>query len=133
VYVTLGAKVMQQSHGVRIGTTTRSPLSHRVASAPPEAPAAPGVEREIDRQYLLERFPPYRVILHNDDVHGMDEVIGALCKSVPSLSQRKAVLIMLQAHVTGRATVVICAREQAEYYAERLGTFGLTVTIEAAE
>ncbi len=97
------------------------------------APATPGVGTEFDTEYLLRRFPPYRVILYNDDVHSTDEVVRALCKSVPSLSQRKAILIMLQAHVTGRATVVICAREQAEYYAERLGTFGLTVTIEAAE
>jgi ATP-dependent Clp protease adapter protein ClpS len=41
--------------------------------------------------------------------------------------------IMLAAHLTGRATVIVCAREEAEYYAERLGTFGLTVTIEAAD
>lgn len=95
--------------------------------------AAPDVGQDIDLQHLLDRFPPYRVILHNDDVHSMDEVVAALCKSVPGLSRRKAILIMMEAHLTGRATVVICAREQAEYYAERLGTFGLTVTIEPAE
>jgi ATP-dependent Clp protease adaptor protein ClpS len=113
------------------------PTAHRplptTHSAPPEAPAAPGIEQDIDLQHLLDRFPPYRVILHNDDVHSMDEVVGALRKSVPGLSTRKAILIMMEAHVTGRATVVICTREQAEYYAERLGTFGLTVTIEPGE
>ncbi len=97
------------------------------------APATPDVGTDFDAEWLLRRFPPYRVILHNDDVHSTDEVVHALCKSVPSLSQRKAILIMLQAHITGRATVVVCAREQAEYYAERLGTFGLTVTIEPTE
>jgi ATP-dependent Clp protease adaptor protein ClpS len=93
----------------------------------------PGVAQDIDLQILLDRVPPYRVVLHNDDVHGMDEVIVALCKSVPGLNVRRAMLIMLEAHHTGRATVIICPREQAEYYAERLGTFGLTVTIEPAE
>lgn len=105
----------------------------RSAPTAPTAPTTPDVGADFDTEYLLQRFPPYRVILHNDDVHSTDEVVRALRKSVPSLSQRKAILIMLQAHVTGRATVVICAREQAEYYAERLGTFGLTVTIEAVE
>ncbi len=102
---------------------------------PPVAPAAPRTapDRDIDLQYLTERFPPQRVVLHDDDVHSMDEVVVALCKSVPSLGVRKAMRIMLAAHLTGRATVIVCAREQAEYYAERLGTFGLTVTIEPAE
>lgn len=97
------------------------------------ATAAPDVARESDVQGLLERFPPYRVILHNDDHHGMDEVVLALRKSVPGLNERKAILIMLGAHLHGRATVIVCPREQAEYYAERLGSYGLTVTIERAE
>ena len=33
---------------------------------------------------------------------------------------------------TGRAVVIVCPQEQAEFYAERLGTYGLTVTIERA-
>lgn len=102
----------------------------RYASAPVEAPAAPVTDTDIDWQLLAERFPPYRVILHNDDVHSMDYVVAALRKSVPGLRSRKAILIMLEAHLTGRATVVVCPREQAELYAERLGAFSLTVTIE---
>jgi ATP-dependent Clp protease adaptor protein ClpS len=97
------------------------------------APAAPTVTPDIDLGSLTERYPPQRVVLHNDDVHSMDEVIIALRKSVPGLGERKAVMIMLEAHLTGRSTVIVCAREQAEYYAERLGNFGLTVTIEPAE
>ena len=114
----------------------RRVLARQILAAPSpaaSAPVVPDVGTDFDAEYLLRRFPPYRVILHNDDVHSTDEVVAALCKSVPSLSQRKAILIMLQAHVTGRATVVVCAREEAEYYADRLGTFGLTVTIEATE
>jgi ATP-dependent Clp protease adaptor protein ClpS len=98
----------------------------------PRASAAPGEVRESDLQGLRERFPPYRVILHNDDHHSMDEVVLALIKSVPGLNERKAILIMLRAHLHGRATVIVCPREQAEYYAERIGTYGLTVTIERA-
>lgn len=95
--------------------------------------AAPGVGTDIDRELLLRWFPPYRVVLFNDDVHSMDEVVSALIKSIPGMDERKAILIMLEAHLAGRSTVIVCPREQAEYYAERLGTFGLTVTIEATE
>ena len=94
--------------------------------APATRPAlpAPVVTPEVDFDLLTERYPPHRVILHDDDVHSMDEVVVAL---------RKAVLIMLEAHLTGRATVVVCPKEQAEHYAKRIASFGLTVTIELAE
>ena len=90
-------------------------------------------DTDIDLQKFIDRCPPYQVILHNDDHHGMDEVIVALIRSVPGMDDRKAILIMLEAHTTGRAVVIVCPQEQAEFYAERLGTYGLTVTIEKAE
>ena len=93
----------------------------------------PLLSPEIDREGLTARFPPFRVVLHDDDVHAMDEVVIALRKAVPGLGTRRAEQIMLEAHLTGRATVVVCPREQAEYYAERIASFGLTVTIEAVE
>jgi ATP-dependent Clp protease adaptor protein ClpS len=96
-------------------------------------PTLPGVGTDIDLQRFLELCPPYQVILHNDDHHSMDEVIVAICRSVPGVGERKAILIMLEAHTTGRAVVIVCPQEQAEFYAERLGTYGLTVTIEKAE
>lgn len=96
-----------------------------------ESPAT--VTPEIDLAALAARYPPYRVVLHNDEIHSMDEVVLALRKAVPGLGTRQAVRIMLEAHLTGRGTVIVCPREQAEYYAERLRTFGLTVTIEAAD
>ncbi len=94
--------------------------------------SVPAVDTDIDIQRFVERCPPYQVILHNDDHHGMDEVIVALCRSVPGIGEQKAVMIMLEAHYTGRAVVIVCPQEQAEFYAERLGTYGLTVTIEQA-
>ena len=90
-------------------------------------------DTDIDLQKFIDRCPPYQVILHNDDHHSMDEVIVALIRSVPGTDERKAILIMLEAHSTGRAVVIVCPQEQAEFYAERLGTYGLTVTIERAE
>lgn len=93
------------------------------------APALPAVD--FDPDLLAQLLPDYRVILHNDDVHAMDEVVLALLKSVPGLSTEQAVMLMYEAHSQGCATVMVCKRESAEYFADRLGTFGLTITIEA--
>ena len=79
---------------------------------------------------LLRLLPRYRVVLHNDDVHAMDEVVMALLRTVPTLSIEAATAIMFEAHNTGRAQVIICPREPAEYYRERLERFTLTCTIE---
>ena len=77
-------------------------------------------------------LPPYVVILHNDDVHDMLEVVQALRRSVPGLTAMKATRIMLEAHNTGQAVVIACPLEEAEFYQQRLQTYGLTVTVRPA-
>lgn len=89
-------------------------------------------ETERRQRTLREILPPYAVILHNDDYHSMDYVVAALMKSVPGLSMDEAVNIILEAHNTGRAVVITCPLEQAELYRDRIGSFGLGVTIEKA-
>jgi ATP-dependent Clp protease adaptor protein ClpS len=83
-------------------------------------------EQRTERQIL----PPWRVMLHNDDVNDMQHVVAALIKTVPSLTRQRATGIMLEAHLHGVAQVVICPKEHAEMYRERLEGFGLTSTIE---
>ena len=81
---------------------------------------------------VTEFLPPYAVILHNDDVNEMAYVARALLKSVPELSQEEAVRIMLEAHNTGTAVVIVCPLERAELYRDRIRTFSLGCTIEKA-
>ena len=75
-------------------------------------------------------LPPYRVILHNDEHNSMEGVVAGLIKSVP-LSTEEAIAIMMEAHNSGRALVIVCPLELAELYQERLESFGLTSTIES--
>jgi len=75
-------------------------------------------------------LPPYKVILYNDDYNEMDFVVAVLLRTIAHLSQTEAEYIMLTAHLTGSAVVVVCPKEIAEYYQERLLSYGLTATIE---
>jgi ATP-dependent Clp protease adaptor protein ClpS len=75
-------------------------------------------------------LPPYKVILFNDDYNDMDYVVAVLLRTINNLSQQEAERIMLTAHLTGSAVVVVCPKEIAEYYQERLLGYGLTATIE---
>lgn len=83
------------------------------------------------RSRLRAKFlPPYKVILFNDDHNEMDFVVAVLLRLVNHMSQSKAVKIMLTAHLTGSAVVIICPKESAEYYQERFLSYGLKTTIE---
>jgi ATP-dependent Clp protease adaptor protein ClpS len=75
-------------------------------------------------------LPPYKVILFNDDYNEMDYVIAVLLHLITNLTRPEAERIMLTAHLTGSAVVVVCPKESAEYYQERLLGYGLTATIE---
>lgn len=94
------------------------------------APTKPNVE--LDEETLKRVLPPYRVVLHNDDVNDMNYVVKALLRSVPALTRERAAEIMLETHNHGQATVIVCPKETAEMYRERLESCGLTATIEPA-
>lgn len=97
----------------------------------PVTEAPPAVE--LDEHTLKRILPPWRVVLHNDDVNSMDHVVRSLLRCIPGLSLERAAEIMLTAHNHGRADVVTCPKEQAELYRDRLESCGLTATIELAD
>ena len=101
-------------------------ISLALPPARPRAAIRPA-EKTGTRRHTL---PPYRVILHNDDVNFMDHVVHALVNSVSQLSSERAAEIMLEAHSNGQAEVISCPLEHAELYRDRLESFGLTATIE---
>ncbi len=89
---------------------------------------APAVGSDPDVETIT--LPPYRLMLHNDDVNSMDHVVEALLRCVPELPPEEAVRIMLAAHSDGVALVLVCPLERAELYRDRLEQQGLTATIE---
>lgn len=74
-------------------------------------------------------LPPYNVILFNDDYNSMDYVVVVLLHTINTLTQAEAEQIMLTAHLRGSAIVITCPKETAEFYQERILSYGLTATI----
>lgn len=94
--------------------------------------AQPGAQIQPEELTRLRAklLPPYKVILFNDDHNDMEYVVSVLLRLISQLTEWKAIQIMLTAHLTGSAVVIVCPREIAEYYQERLLGYGLTATIE---
>ncbi|HYT28751.1 MAG TPA: ATP-dependent Clp protease adaptor ClpS [Ktedonobacteraceae bacterium] len=91
-------------------------------------------EYQVETEELIrlraKLLPPYNVILYNDDYHYQDYVVAVLLRTINNLSVPEAISIMQTADSTGSAIVVTCPKETAEYYQERLLSYGLTATIE---
>lgn len=79
-----------------------------------------------------KQLPPFKVLLHNDDVNTFEHVIASIV-SVTTLTPQEAILRTLEAHETGVALLLVTHRERAELLVEQFRTFQITVTIEPAE
>ncbi len=89
------------------------------------SPAEPAVE-QIQK---LEKLPPYRVVLHNDDVNDIDHVIVTVIM-LTQLNEADAVEKTFEAHRTGHAVLLVTHRERAELYVDQFASCHLTVTAE---
>ncbi len=106
-------QVEQSSGNADSGTA----MASRPASAPP---------RRTPKQ-----LPPYRVLLHNDEVNTFEHVILSVVQ-LTSVSPRDALVKAIEAHETGVALLLVTHRERAELYAEQFASLQLSVTIEPA-
>jgi ATP-dependent Clp protease adaptor protein ClpS len=86
----------------------------------PTAPAPPEIETErkirLDEITVAETElePPYRILIHNDDMTPFDFVMAVL-RAVFYLSGRDALAVTTRAHVTGIAYVMTLPYEEAKY------------------
>lgn len=77
-------------------------------------------------------LPPWKVLLHNDDVNAMDYVVDTILELTP-LGKTEAVERTLEANDEGVALILVTHKERAELYKEQFESKQLTVSIEPAE
>ena len=88
--------------------------------------AAVATMPEVAEPKLL---PPFRVILHNDDVNDVVDVVRTIVMLTP-LNPREAVRRMWEAHRSGMSLLLVTHKERAELYVEQFQSRNLVVTIE---
>ena len=104
----------------------------------PEAPPAPPqIDIEVKTDAVVETMPPWKVILHNDDVTTFDFVIWILI-TIFHKPAAEAVQLTFEIHRGGLAIVCVTNLERAELYVEQVPSlarprgFPLNASIEAA-
>ena len=91
-------------------------------SAAAERRAAPPARKQL---------PPYRVLLHNDDINEMRYVVRTIIE-LTRLDSGRAMDIMLTAHKQGAAQVLITHKERAELFKDQFASKRLKASIEPA-
>lgn len=77
------------------------------------------------------QLPPYKVLLHNDEVNTFDHVILSIMR-LTGLTLEAAIEKTVEAHESGLALLLVTHLERAELLAEQFTSLQLTVTIEPA-
>lgn len=106
-------------------TQVDEPVGTGTGTAAVAAPVKkPAVPKRRPRQ-----LPPFKVLLHNDEVNTFESVIAAILK-LTALEPQEALLRTLEAHESGVALLLVTHRERAELYQDQFATFKITVSIE---
>lgn len=79
-------------------------------------------EQETTQDPRTKLLPPYNVILLNDDHHSQEFVVEVLL-NVLGCAVERAVVLMLEAHTTGRAVIWTGSKEVAELKCEQVRSF----------
>ena len=82
-------------------------------------------------QTKVEQMPPWKIILHNDDVNTAEYVVQKI-QEITKLEEETAVRKVLEADEEGHALLLVTHREKAELFVEMFESFSIDVTKEKA-
>ena len=83
----------------------------------------------VEQDQKTRQLPPFRVILHNDNVNTVEHVVRTIVKLTP-LNEGQAVERTLEAHETGSSMLLVTHKERAELNVEQVASCKLNVTCE---
>lgn len=107
-----------------------------------QAPEPPAEPRESESSTAVQtkpapvrpksrQLPPWKVLLHNDDVNAIDYVVETVVM-LTTLDVKESALRVKEAEARGLSLLLTTHRERAELYQMQFASRNLTVTIEPA-
>jgi ATP-dependent Clp protease adaptor protein ClpS len=108
----------------------------QAATETPSAPPASGggtatKARPSPAPPKVDRLPPWKVLLHNDDHNSMPYVVQTIIE-LTKVNRYYAMLRMIEAHTSGVAQLLTTHREHAELLREQFASRKLIATTEPA-
>ena len=124
--------IMAESTQQRNDSSANQSASERADTAPTgtDGGTATAVKtRPAPPSRKVDQLPPWRVLLHNDDVNDIGHVVESIIELL-RVNPRQALLCTLTAHRTGLCHLISTHREHAELLQDQFKCKWLTVTIE---
>jgi ATP-dependent Clp protease adaptor protein ClpS len=91
--------------------------------------SAKSLPRKSTAHTTPRTLPPWKVLLHNDDVNVIDDVVKTLQKITP-LNKEDAMARVAEAQNSGVSLILVTHQERAELYVEQFASCNITVTAE---
>lgn len=110
-------------------TTVAPPDADQTSSGGSGGSATATMVRTKTAPPKVDRLPPWKVLLHNDNLNDMLSVVLAI-RELTALTTQEAIKRMLEAHTRGLALLLVTHREHAELLQEQFKSKRLTVTVE---
>ncbi|MFN0138078.1 MAG: ATP-dependent Clp protease adaptor ClpS [Phycisphaerae bacterium] len=82
-----------------------------------------------ETQTRTRTLPPFKVVLHNDDLNSFEHVILTILMVTP-LEEKEAIERTIEAHEEGQAVLLVTNKERAELYVEQFASRSLIATCE---
>ena len=123
----LGAKDDERDGGDR----ERAPVGTPDGAEGSDRGSSTAVKKRPSRP-KADWLPPYKVLLHNDDVNEMLYVVESIAMLTPH-DRASATKLMIEAHTSGVALLLTTHKERAELYEEQFRSRHLLVTVEPAD
>src|SRR5688572_9880912 len=111
--------------------TGAAPVAPRASSAAPAKPKKKGKSSPAPKRSPPGTLPPWKVLLHNDDVNTIEDVVKTIVQLV-HLSEQDAESRTKEAHRSGVALLTVTHKERAELFQDQFTSKSMTVTIEPA-
>ncbi len=102
-------------------TLDTAPASSAVQARPKPKPKPPRPRRR--------KLPPYKLLLHNDEVNTMDDVVHSIVRITP-LSPAQAIRKMLEAHHSRTSVLLATHKERAELYVQQFASVRIMTSLE---
>ncbi|CDR97721.1 ATP-dependent Clp protease adaptor protein ClpS domain containing protein, putative [Babesia bigemina] len=104
---------MEKSNELEQSEEKKSKLEETIESIKETETTEQTDEAKKDR---LEQIMAWKVVLFNDDIHSFKYVTEVLASSIPQLTREVAHTITVEAHNSGKATVICTWKSKAEFY-----------------
>lgn len=88
-------------------------------------------ESKPEPELKTGQLPPWKLILHNDDVNTAEFVVGKV-QEITKLEENIAVRCVTEAHVQGKSLLLATHKEKAELFVEMFKSCKIEVTMEKA-